>query len=56
MLLRIPHLTMSEEQFSLCWDPVVLMQAGPVETHYTWTGAPIIERVEEQASGPSPRA
>ena len=35
------------ELLNLHWDPVVLLQAGPVEMHYTWNGTYTIESGEE---------
>ena len=36
-----------EEPLSLHCDPIVLLQAGPVETHYTWNGTHTIEKGEK---------
>lgn len=36
-----------EELLSLPWDPIVLLQAGPVEMHYTWNGTHTTERGEK---------
>lgn len=33
-----------EELRNLHWDPIVLLQAGPIETYYTWNGTCTIER------------
>ena len=35
------------ELFNLLWDLIVLLQAGPVETHGTWNGTNSIERGEK---------
>ena len=32
------------ERFNLHWDPIVLLQAGPVEMHYTWNRICTIKR------------
>lgn len=35
------------ELLSLHWDPIVLLQANPVETNYAWNGTCTIEREEK---------
>lgn len=34
----------SGELLRLHWDPVALLQAGPVQMHYTWNGTHTTER------------
>lgn len=36
-----------EELLNLHSDPIILLQAGPVQTHYTWNGTCTIERGEK---------
>lgn len=50
------------ELLSLHWEPSVLLQAGPAETHYTWNGTHTIGKGGEYGElayptpSPSPHA
>lgn len=43
-MCELLHIPGKRELLSLLWDPVVLLQTGPVEMYYAWNGLCIIER------------